>query len=87
MLSLALNVIRIVIFGGILFMFYVLNVLDRTPHSSGPRECTAYCSAFKFIVQVRNQVVRNATLHSALCWDLHFNEIQTFHMHFKFLFC
>jgi hypothetical protein len=31
MLSLALNVIRIVIFGGILFVFYVLNNLTALP--------------------------------------------------------
>ena len=44
----------------------VVNTLNRTTHSSGPRECTAYRSVFQFIVQARNQVVRNATLHSVL---------------------
>ena len=40
----------------------VVNTLNRTTHSSGTRECTAYRSVFQFIGQGRNQVVRNANI-------------------------
>ena len=43
--------------------------------------------SLKFTVEVRKEVMRNVTLHSAHCCDVHFNEMKTFHMHFKFLVC
>ena len=43
--------------------------------------------SLKFTGEVRKEVMRNVTLHSAHCCDVHFNEIKTFHMHFKFLVC